>query len=157
MAKFRPPPPPTLERKAVTLEQQTSSGLFLHIKSVILSLPHLSLLPSLHSCSSSSITKFSIFIHPSSSFAQCPPPRPLGAGRVPPDDVALHAGRQVGVWDSTEPTLSCCSTSALPSRCRFGDPVTVNCSVHQTGFLILGWDVLLVRKAVVQETKDQTW
>lgn len=40
---------------------------------------------------------------------------------------------------------------ASPSHHRFGDPATLNCSVHQMNFQILGWDVSLVTKSGEKE------
>lgn len=90
----------------------------------------------------------------STSCHQRPSPQRLGAGQVPPDDITLCSGHQVCACNSrvVQRSLRCVPFSFLsPSHHRFGDPVTLNCSVHQMNFQILGWDVSLVTKSGEKE------
>lgn len=107
---------------------------------------------------------------PPPSPSTCPPPPPPPSARAP-----AHSEQDRCLLTVSPPALVvryvCCSrpvpsslppaafSSVSPSARRFGDPVVVNCSVQQTGFTVLGWEVSLVRKSVAQETRQQqqTW
>lgn len=88
------------------------------------------------------------------SSPQRPPPRQLGAGQVPPDDVTFRSGHQVCICKPSvvQRSLGHVAFSFVSPAChRFGDPVTLNCSVHQMNFQILGWEASLARKSGERE------
>lgn len=93
----------------------------------------------------------------STSCHQRPSPQRLETGQLPPDDIALRSGHQVCLCNSRVVQRSRWRVPfsfVSPSHRRFGDPVTLNCSVHQMNFQILGWDVSPVTKSREKERPD---